>query len=55
MSKATQKSELGEDELLQELAYLDQAEYIDKQAYPASQDYGTAFCRAIRRGGWLLG
>ena len=33
MSKATQKSELGEDELLQELAYLDQAEYIDKQAY----------------------
>ena len=28
MSKATQK-----DELLQELAYLDQAEYINKQAY----------------------
>ena len=24
---------MGKEELLQELAYLDQAEYIDKQAY----------------------
>jgi len=27
------KNSMGEDEFLQELAYLDQAEYIDKQAY----------------------